>query len=1216
MDARFDANAYPLVGGLRLLEASAGTGKTFALAHLCLRLVTEADHQLDAVLVVTYTEAAAAELRSRIGARLQQALVGLEALERQEPLPDADPVLEQWWSNASQAEIRQRWIRALLIALEQLDRADITTIHGFCRRSLRRLALSRAAAMEPQLEVDSNPLVLEVVQYIWQQDLMTLPVEQLRGLRQAGLSPERFRQALSRMDGDAHPQLCLDEEDFDPEQPLVDQLQAWVEKAWQQFQALWQRDSRALDDCFRRSAAQWKALGMKTTTPYSAKPRSDRCGVVDQWMATQLTCPDLAAIRDVEKPLREYFHPATWCRVARSCGERDPNLASQALQQAIARFWDGPVERVWRYVLQRGLQSLAERRRRRGVITFAGLLAAMDPGDADSSWLAPLRQRYRAVMVDEFQDTDPVQWRLLQGAFGLNQSHLLLLVGDPKQAIYRFRGGDLATYKLARSQVDRIDNLRDNYRTTAGLMEGLNGLMQPGLLRSALPVPSVKACSTLQAPALPEGQHPLQVMLVPGDAPQSKTALEQWLPAVMAGVVVRLFEEQPQLKPADLCILVGRHSQASELRTALARRGVPTRLVNQGDVLESEAALVLQRFIDALATPGDDRRLRLLATSPLLGWTTDELVASAQDGRLDQLAQRLQIWALRLPQLGLLGCLSELVDGRLMADLSERGRLLGDLQQAARLVQEAMHRQGLDVASAADWLRRERLHPSTPVPDARQPHSDLAESAVAVVTVHRSKGLEYPVVICPYLWQAPGEGTGPLWREGADGAWRIAVDRSWGGGWELSQQAQQEAVAEAERLAYVALTRAKSHLIVVWASAKGQEQSPLVAWLFGAEAVGQSIEDLSHERLQNSLTTRDLPISVAVLESVNSSQPSWQPSLPLDDLQLGPTPQRLDRSWGRSSYSAWISSPSADPWLEQGRDRDPEAEEASATSGDDWPEQGPLVDFPRGASAGDCLHRILEQIPFQASLLASGEQKGADEGADAVIELELRRAGLQPELSSTVRQGLDRVLSTPLGGSLGRLPLCRLSPDRRLHELSFDLPVQDLSTSDLVEVFRQDPKARFGGDYLERISRLSINSRGFLTGSIDLVFCDHANPEQGRWWVLDWKSNWIGERGFDGKGDLCGPRHYQVRAMHEQMLDHHYPLQAHLYLVALHRHLAWRLPGYAPERHLGGYVYVFLRGMPGEQGWRPGPAGPGRLVEDVPLQRVLTLDRLLQQGAA
>ncbi len=1199
MAQRFDANTYPLGPGVRLLEASAGTGKTFALAHLCLRLITEVDHALEALLVVTFTDAAAAELRSRIGQRLQQALQGLEQLEQGMEASAPDPVLAEWLAGSEPGAVRQRWIRRLLVALEQLERADITTIHGFCRRSLRRLALSNAAAMEPQLDTDATALQAEVVQDLWQQELLSLQPNQFKALRQRGISPQTLRRGLAQLDGKQQPRFRASETAIDLDQSLAPQLDHWLAQLWEDFVPLWQRDHAALDMGFRQAAEQWKARGCGSTTPYSGKPKRDRCAQINQWLNGQTSVPSLLEIAAHEKPLKEYFHPSSWCKIARKCGETDPSLVMPALQAAVAALWDAPIERTWQYLLERGLQELDRRRRRRGVITFGGLLAAMDPGDGDVAWLSPLQQRYRAVMVDEFQDTDPVQWRLLQHAFGRGERHLLLMVGDPKQAIYRFRGGDLATYMAARHQVERIDHLLDNFRTTAPLMEGLNRLMAPGLPRSSLPVPAVQPRSSATPP---QDVPALQLLLLSTEAPCSRSALEEKLPQRLAAMVLEQLQQRDDLNPADMCVLVSRHQQAEDLRRALGNCGLPTRLVTQGDLLETEAALLLQWFLDALAEPGDDGRLRLLACSGLMNVAPDAL----EPGRLDQLALQLRGLAEAMPRLGLLGALADLLKGEQMAGLADRGRMLGDLQQAARLVQEAMHRQGLDVATAADWLRRERLHPSQPVPEARQPHSDQADSAISVITVHRSKGLEYPVVICPYLWQSPPAVAGPLWCDPRSGECLVRVDVHWGEGWQAARRAQIEATAEAERLAYVAVTRAQSQLILIWARANDQEGSPLPAWLFGAGAVGDAIESLTDERLSQALGQRKVPISIDLLAETLPSGKRWRPPLAAEPLALGWIPKRIDRSWGRASYSAWIASSDDVQLHERGRDRDPGAEESVlAGSEPAWSEMGPLAAFPRGAVAGDCLHRILEQFPFSAAEASEPHQR-----LD-LIATELRRAGLDPKLQTDVLMGLDQVLQTPLGGPLGSLSLDQLGPHQRLPELSFDLPVQHIRTADLVAAFGCDAQARFGPTYSPGLASLSINSRGFLTGSIDLVFQD---PKHKRWWVLDWKSNWIGERRTGAEPGLCGPHHYSQEAMEEQMLHHHYPLQAHLYLVALHRHLRWRLRDYDPEQHLGGYVYCFLRGMPGSVDATPeGPGGPGRIVEPVPLNRIAALDRALAE---
>jgi exodeoxyribonuclease V beta subunit len=238
-----------------------------------------------------------------------------------------------------------------------------------------------------------------------------------------------------------------------------------------------------------------------------------------------------------------------------------------------------------------------------------------------------------------------------------------------------------------------------------------------------------------------------------------------------------------------------------------------------------------------------------------------------------------------------------------------------------------------------------------------------------------------------------------------------------------------------------------------------------------------------------------------------------------------------------------------------------------------------------------------------------------------VIRRELARAGLAATELGPVQRALDQLRHTPLGGPLGRFCLAELPTSQRINEMGFDLPlavaragglavggsVQPLiTTKGLAQVFASHPGGLFGATYARGLGRLNIASRGFLTGSMDLV-CRVA----GRWWVIDWKSNWIGERDPAGQPSACGPLHYDQAAMVNQMEHHHYPLQAHLYLVALHRYLRWRLPEYDPNTHLGGYAYLFLRGLPGPTTADP---VPGCLVERPPLRRVLALDALLRQG--
>ena len=1324
----FDANQFPLDPGLQLLEASAGTGKTFALAHLVLRLVAERQHRLQELLVVTFTEAAAGELRDRIARRLQQ---GLEALEAPgDGLAYPDDTLAQWHQGQNPDPQAQWALRArLLEALEDLDRADITTIHGFCRRSLQRQALEAGLGPAVELESDDSQLRLDIVHDYWQGQLLPLAPELLGGLQERGLRFEQLISVLNRLDSD--PALELDPlpPELRADQPLAPQLEALWPQRWQRFISLWQQSAQALEQAFCSTAADLRArFGAKafpSACKYSAKPRTNRVDALNGWIAEQeRSCglplsveggqelgiglgsgPDPSAAKESGSPsalpgyravvqetlLREYFHPGPFTRMVAPYEEEPISLPQRPLLEAIAELVDGPLELTVLHFGHWARQELLRRRQRSGRMGFAQLLEGLDPGPSGQehgALIAALGRRYRVALVDEFQDTDPIQWRILERAFlaepGTRASHLVVLVGDPKQAIYRFRGGDLATYQRARARADGLHGLRQNRRSSRPLVQALNALMAPGLPLSQLEVPAVESCAEKGELLLEEGELPLQLLPLASDELADQVAglclhlLQRQLklretktkpatseegagsgfdspsrpsdqPSGDGAVAAKARTEQAStnttersLSPGDLCLLVGKHREAEALRLALQRRGLPSRLVSVGDVFASAGATGLQRFLDALADPGSSRRLRLLAASPLLAWSAEEL-AEADPERCDRLAERISRLALDLPRQGLLASLAQLLDHQGLARLALGGRLLADLMQAAELVQERMHREQLGAAAAADWLRSLRLDEDRCVPANHQLNSDAAQAAIAVVTVYRSKGLEYPVVICPFLWQgqpAIRAGLGQLGRRWQPaGASRprldLHLDPHWGIGRLASLQDQAAQAQERERLAYVAATRAR-HLLVLGLPEEPASQAGAIGpWLFDADG---------HDR--------DLPLQrldPAVLPALPGR---WQPPATPETLACGPVPRhRLDRSWGRSSYSGWThgSQEQLPPQVsEEGREADLLLNEndsldggigdfgpdpkpapkpapkpsAPATASDasgapgagGWSADGPLSRFPRGAGPGDALHRILEQVDFQ--------QGGASDASTAVIRRELARAGLDAAELGPVQQALDQLRHTPLGGPLGRFCLAELPAGQRINEMGFDLPlavardgapgagggIQPLiTTGGLAQVFARHPGGLFGATYARELERLSIASRGFLTGSMDLVCC-----VAGRWWVIDWKSNWIGERDQGGQPSACGPLHYTEPAMVSQMVHHHYPLQAHLYLVALHRYLRWRLPEYDPSTHLGGYAYLFLRGLPGPTAADP---VPGCLVERPPLSRVLALDGLLRRGS-
>ena len=1255
---QFKANEYPLDNGFRIIEASAGTGKTFSLAHLVLRLLTESEYDISQILVVSFTNATASEIKSRITKRVIKALHLIEQKNVSSNDHFIDNVLKEWCKkNYSNLNKGMHLASLLLKALENIDKADITTIHGFCNKSLKREALECGAIFKPTIQSNNCELIREVTNEYWKSHILDLNPEHIKGLKKAGFNLEKLSEALLKIDNEASLELKNSPSELNESEDLANQFNYIFSRYWEDFVNAWREDGDLLDYELIQIAKHLKSQGIKDTKPYSSKPRKNRAEQISQWIENYTLTkptesldypPAYVDIRNQKELLADYYHPQNLYDLLIRTGNNDLSIRSYKLQEKIAKLWDGPVEFVWNHSLSATFKLLKKRRIENGIITNGDLLKGLDPRTKDSKGqrikskkelFQKLRKRYKAILVDEFQDTDPVQWRILKQAFGESKDHLLLMVGDPKQAIYQFRGGDLNTYLNAREEADRIDILSENYRATPRLMKSINQLMSQGLTRSYLDIPNLKASSS-EIP-LPQNSNeiPIELLYVEDleDARSKKETkliakgkLEEIIPNIISNhllEILNLYSEQ--LQPSDLCILVQTHKQAAIVKESLEKSDLPCRIINKGDVLKTEAALILQTFMNCLASPADSGFLKKIACSPLLQWSIDKIKGAERNGELDELAMKFRYWKKNLEKLGIIGCISELVESNTIADLSNRGRLYADLNQCSEILQEEIHRQGLNAESAAKWLRKNRLNPPVDLPSNRQQNSDVEESAINIITIHQSKGLQFKLVLCPYLWQSPTNPKGPLWRDEVKNEWYVSVNNRWDKNLNIKQQAKEEALQEAERLAYVALTRACKYLIIIWGRAQNQEGNPLTSLLFGPESINCKMEELTKQRMEEWITSNSVDININYV-SQTSIKRSWLRRKEQDGLSTGPVPTRtLVSSWGRYSYSSWVRNPKNHQTdlqeIEEGKDRDEYENEinfisklqnkiSSRDNSDNTPigyKDNPLKDFPRGAFAGECLHKILERINFQSSIDINENYQ--------LIQEELNRSGIDPKHLEDVQKAIKRVLNIPISGPLAQLRLRDIRPNQRIHEMSFDLPLSheggDISSLGLSKVFKIDQNARFGRSYAKQISDLRITSKGFLTGSIDLIFADQENHSEARWWVVDWKSNWIGKK-TEGITS-CGPANYDEEAMERQMLHHNYPLQAHLYLVAMHRLLKWRLPQYNPEKHLGGYIYIFLRGIPEEhelKALKVSSTLPGLFVEKAPVKRLLALNDLLDKG--
>jgi len=1108
----------PLPGGVTVLEASAGTGKTFTIAGLTARYVA-AGVPLDQVLVVTFTRMATAELRDRVRERLVSAEQGLDRALAGTP-PDPNDRVLALLADAPPEEVERRR-RCLAAAVADFDAATIVTTHGFCQEILGGLGI--AGDLEPGITFveDLRELVEEVVD-----DLYV---------------------------GAFH----------DREEVLFDRRQALAVA--------------------------------------------------------------LAADRNPGAPLE----PA----------DRDAGLKPFARYRLATRV----------------RKEIDVRKRRLGVMNYDDLLTRLDDalrGSGGDEIAERLRGRYKVVLVDEFQDTDPIQWRIVRRAFG-DGTTTLVLIGDPKQAIYAFRGADVYAYLEAARVAAATSTLDVNWRSDQALVDAYDALFGDAQLgHPGIVYRRVRAAAGNVAPRLsgaPETAA-LRVRVVHREDPTVGTTYNGFAPADparehiagdLAADVVSLLDsgaiieeraddgavcDRRTVSPGDVAVLVRRNRDAELVRDALADAGVPAVLAGAGSVFDTQAADEWRRLLEALERPTSASRAGAAALTWFLGWSASE-VATASDERWEDLHGRLHRWAHVLRTRGVAALAetimhSERVPERVLG-VTDGERRLTDLRHIGELLHGAAMEEQLGITALTTWLR----HRITDAADelgieerSRRLESD--DAAVQVLTIHRSKGLEFPIVYLPYLWHpSPVTRTGePVSFHDPDDGDVRKVDVGLEGKSYRAHRSRSlsEQRGEDLRLMYVALTRARHQAVVWWAGTKDCRNSPLGRLVFFRGEDGSIADGGDHSPLDEAAMERfgaiaaGAPGCISVERSTLGRQPWWSPRLdPLPELAAAAFERELDRRWRRTSYSALTagaheavvgSEPEADVVSDE--PAEPVAVAVPGDAGLDGPLAAPslFAAMPGGVRVGTFVHDVLEETDFAAADL-SGEIAGH-------VGRAVARRSVDVGSADAVVAGLRAAIETPLGPLAGGLRLRDVPRADRLDELTFELPLAggdraagEVTTDAIAAVLRRhvaagDPLAGYADRLAEPELRQAV--RGYLTGSIDLVLrLPGAVP---RFAVADYKSNWLA-----AASEELTLGHHRPAALAAEMQRMHYVLQGLLYTVALHRYLRWRLPGYSASENLAGILYLFLRGMAGAE--TPfvdgGPCGvfawrtPGALVEEL-----------------
>ena len=1176
--------------GSHLIEASAGTGKTWTIAALYVRLVLGHGSADTApvrpllpqdVLVMTFTRAATRELSDRIRARLTEAAQVFRGLSVVE-----DDFLNSLMAEYPEGPAREEAAYRLALAAQAMDDAAVYTIDAWCQRMLREHAFDSGNLFEENLVGDEAALRLEAVQDYWRQQLYPMPaaavaqvqsiwrdvaaldadMRALMAVPLEGVQPGTLAQVLGAALAERAAQLQSLKQGWADK---ADNLLGWIEAQLEQHKSSW--DGRKLS---YKNCAAW-------------------LGVLKAWAQSPA---DAQTLQDDMKTGWDRFTPAGLLS-CRKPGEDAVQLPpeSQAyadLQAALLALPD-PSQIARLHARQHVMQRMAELKRRSGLFGFADMLQRLDAALADPEAGERLAQRLReqfpVAMIDEFQDTSPLQFRLFDRIYRTadnRQDAALLLIGDPKQSIYGFRGADIQSYLAARRATQgRHHVLGTNFRSTQAVVDVVNRWFEIPLdafgyrqgADDPLPFQSVAAKGRTEV--LQSGTGPVAAMtVVHDDTLRSQRDAQAHLSALCAEQIVAWLGDpqarfvDPQkgdspLKPKDIAVLVRTGVEAAAVRDALRVRGVASVYLSDRDsVFASDEAQDLCLWLRGVAEPQDMRRVRAALGTRTVGLTLDELHDLAtQDELLDQRAEQMRELRQTWQSQGVLAMLRQSLHvlqlaGRWRGE-SDGERRLTNVLHLAELLQTASSQ--LDGEQALiRWLAQqieEAEAGNTGDSEEQTVRLESDEDLVKVITIHKSKGLQYPVVCLPFahshrMMEAHKTPVLQL-GDGAGGRhWTLDFDK------DDTQLADHDRLREDLRLWYVALTRAEHALWVGWSPVKRGNGKDCVNHHSAAGHLlcGGAPVDAGDwlPKLQALLTDGQAPLSVQLaLAPETVPLTVWQRPAQTRELRDALVcTARIDKAWTIASFSRLARDLASQPLLHMATPRpaDDEPPEDAAVLPVPTGAQAPWHGFAKGPTAGNFLHDQLEWLAADGFVL--------DEPRAQRLRQRCERAGYKAQAEDVV-QWLSRVVAQPLHGP--QAPLQVLATV--LPEMEFWLPAERLHAREVDALSQRH--------LLPGVSRPQLPDaqlHGMLMGFADLVF-----EHEGRYWVLDYKSNHL------GPDDAA----YTPSALEAAMAHHRYEVQAALYMLALHRLLRARLgDAYDPVRQLGGAVYLFLRGIDGPAG--------------------------------
>ncbi|HLV30183.1 MAG TPA: exodeoxyribonuclease V subunit beta [Chitinispirillaceae bacterium] len=1148
---QFNLNKIPL-SGHNLIEANAGTGKTYTISRLFLRLLLEKELPLSSILVVTFTEAATQELKERVYLLLKEAI----------NLFSENFSTDPFFSSLLSAVDNKKGVELLQSAIHNFDTVSIYTIHGFCQRLLFEHSFESGIVFNSEVISDQSIIIKEITNDFWRLNFYDSSVQFTSYALHSGLTQKSFSDLL-KFSGRSFTNLRIipqiqDEKCSDLESAFNAKLES-VKKIW-----------------FKE-----KELIVKLLFSGSLKAVKYKHGTIRKMISNM----DLLAASEIADPLlfdRFENLTTTVLKANTKKGAVAPEHEffdhceelQKCAQELKIRYDERIIFLKTRYI-DYVHRELKIRKEKKNQLFFDDLLLKVYDalnGDPQNCKLKQVTGRvYKAALIDEFQDTDFIQYSIFSSLFS---SSTMFLIGDPKQSIYSFRGADIFTYLQAAKRVNSKYTLLTNYRCHKKLLDATNMLF--GLHEKMFVFKGISFSRSMAAQVTDTQQidnkitdgKPLKFLFI--DTENKKFNIQEIrnrICSVVASHISTLLKDNDnsyRLNPQDIAILVRKNSEAEMIKTVLSDTGIHSVVDSGNSVFKSSEAVQLMRVLKAVSDPYRDETIRCALTTDLFGYNGNEIDELNSDNNesehIAELFFRLyDLWNESGFEIMIRYFFNKLKIRSKVLSLPSGERKLTNYLHLSELLHVQEQRYNLGMSALYFWMTEKIHENSSFIPDEEIMRLESDENAVKIVTIHKSKGLEYPVVFCPFCWSgsdASNRKDEPIVFHYGDecndtvlalGPQEIEDNRD---------LAEKEILAENMRLLYVALTRAKYGCYVVHGKFPYSESAALSYLLFGNDLDAVSVQNLRNhvkalptEQIFDRLKSLELQCDSICVKKVSIDEctdiPGYKEDTVAKKLQCRQFTGSIPDAWRISSFSSLTRSHHYAEIPDYDHYEYPENKNKKLDFDN-------IMDFPKGAVAGNFIHHIFERIQFCDLSSAEG-----------IISESLLLFGFDTKWFNTILKLVKDTTETILDPD-SKLKLTKIPQNSCLKEVQFNFPLNQFSFDKLNKIYTNNNQPDlFRTDY--SVSGLDFSlTRGYMKGFIDLIF-----KWGDKFFLLDWKSNFLGSSKEDYREDI----------LFEVMKKEHYILQSHIYMVALDKFLKFRYPLYNYDQHFGGIFYLFIRGI-------------------------------------